>query len=525
VDIVEGETHFEIWRKRNTGIYPFDDGPQSNGGFVMVGTAPADAIEFIDTGLRPNAPYLYMVRPVTDTDGRFSRTSANAAPNNGNPTTTLNDTQAPTPPSDLVVTDIQPTSISISWSPASDNDVVNSYEVYNGATQVASISAVSYYTEHKLWSGSKTYVIGDTVFNSPPNYPNSLFVARNTNNLEPGVGSWTSGWSIVDRDLTNDVPPVNTYTLTNLEPGTTYTLNVRAKDFMGNQSPFAPAVVATTTTNGLNFSYYITTGLSGNNTTNTARQLQEPYTASNGPNFDFSTATPNQMGTVANFNISGAVTFQGNSDPNNFIYAFDGYLQVPSNSNYRFFTRSDDGSRMYLNGSLIINNDGSQGATNANSNSIPLTAGTQYPIRVTYFANSGGQELNVRYTSGGSPSTSYNSSSPIPDSWLYPTNTTVTIAKAGARQTTDDYLTKSIENPETGVFHPYPNPTSGILHLELNPATSKYNVHLLDALGKTVNATITPIEENKVEIDLTELPPGMYILSANGFRYRIIRKK
>lgn len=87
------------------------------------------------------------------------------------------------------------------------------------------------------------------------------------------------------------------------------------------------------------------------------------------------------------------------------------------------------------------------------------------------------------------------------------------------------YLITSIESPERGMFHPYPNPTTGIIHLELNPGTPKYMINLSDAMGKMVVAEITPIGDNIIEINLTELPSGLYILSANGYRYRIIKRR
>lgn len=372
-ETVPNEEYFEIWRYRRSTLYP----NQAN--FVMVGTAPANSTEFIDeTGLRPYAEYQYSIRAVALNDGRFSRKSLT------NPAwpRTLDDFQSPTTPTNLVVTNIGETSVSISWNASSDNDVIHRYEVFNGATMVASL----------------------------------------TNDL---TGDQTDG---------SPAPPT-TYTFTGLEPGTTYLLNVRAKDFRNNYSAFPQAVVATTSgaTNGLSYKYYTTSGLSGNNTAN-ANQLAEPYTATNGPNFNFSTATPAQVGTISNFSggIALAQTIQGTNDPNNFVLAFDGYIQIDVQRNYRFFTSSDDGSRLYINGSLMVNNDGAQGTTNVASNVINLPVG-KHAIRVTFFDNTGGNVLGVKYSwdpanPNGTPTDNYNNVNAvfIPDNKLFLTNTTLT---------------------------------------------------------------------------------------------------
>ena len=41
-----------------------------------------------------------------------------------------------------------------------------------------------------------------------------------------------------------------------------------------------------------------------------------------------------------------------------FALRFTGLLQVPQEGQYEFFVTSDDGSRVYIDGKLLINNDG-----------------------------------------------------------------------------------------------------------------------------------------------------------------------
>jgi large repetitive protein len=112
---------------------------------------------------------------------------------------------------------------------------------------------------------------------------------------------------------------------------------------------------------------------------------------------DFTTLTPVKTGRSDNFSLG----MQQRSD--NFALKFDGYLNVPSTGNYRFYTSSDDGSKLYINGNQVVNNDGLHGTGEQSSGNILLTAGVPVPISVTFFENAGGEVLEVRYqrVSGG----------------------------------------------------------------------------------------------------------------------------
>jgi mono/diheme cytochrome c family protein len=82
-----------------------------------------------------------------------------------------------------------------------------------------------------------------------------------------------------------------------------------------------------------------------------------------------------------------------------YAFLFDGYLSVPADGEYTFYTLSDDGSRLYLNGELVVNNDGEHGETEK-SGKITLTRG-DHAIRVTFFENAGGEALRVSWQGPG----------------------------------------------------------------------------------------------------------------------------
>ena len=79
-----------------------------------------------------------------------------------------------------------------------------------------------------------------------------------------------------------------------------------------------------------------------------------------------------------------------------FALRFTGMISIPKAGKYTFFIASDDGSRIYLDDKLLVDNDRLQGMTEK-SGTVQLTAGA-HPIVVTYFDNGGGDGLEVAWS-------------------------------------------------------------------------------------------------------------------------------
>ncbi len=79
--------------------------------------------------------------------------------------------------------------------------------------------------------------------------------------------------------------------------------------------------------------------------------------------------------------------------------SYTGFLQVPRDGIYEFATASDDGSRLFLHGDLVVENDGLHGMVRQ-SGSVGLKAG-YHPIRVEWFNATGGLGLRVEYAGPG----------------------------------------------------------------------------------------------------------------------------
>src|SRR6185503_6785692 len=65
-----------------------------------------------------------------------------------------------------------------------------------------------------------------------------------------------------------------------------------------------------------------------------------------------------------------------------------GFVTVPRDGTYTFYTESDDGSRLHIGDKLVVDNDQIHGPTEAKG-TIDLKAG-DHPILVTYFNGGSG---------------------------------------------------------------------------------------------------------------------------------------
>lgn len=79
--------------------------------------------------------------------------------------------------------------------------------------------------------------------------------------------------------------------------------------------------------------------------------------------------------------------------------AFAGYIEVPRDGVYTFYTRSDDGSSLSIGDTLVVDNDGLHGSAER-SGSVALAAGN-HPIRVLFFQRGGDIDLEVSYEGPG----------------------------------------------------------------------------------------------------------------------------
>ena len=84
----------------------------------------------------------------------------------------------------------------------------------------------------------------------------------------------------------------------------------------------------------------------------------------------------------------------------NYGCLMEGDIEIQKDGYYIFVLDSDDGSKFFLDGKLLIANDGLHGAGNPRTFMVPLEKGF-YPVRVEYFQNGGGALLKLDYVVPG----------------------------------------------------------------------------------------------------------------------------
>lgn len=82
-----------------------------------------------------------------------------------------------------------------------------------------------------------------------------------------------------------------------------------------------------------------------------------------------------------------------------FALKLSGVIAIPRDGKYTFRISSDDGSRLYLDGQLLIDNDGVHGEVEK-SGSVDLKAG-DHPMIVTFFEEAGGEALKLSWEGPG----------------------------------------------------------------------------------------------------------------------------
>jgi len=108
---------------------------------------------------------------------------------------------------------------------------------------------------------------------------------------------------------------------------------------------------------------------------------------------DFDSLTPVETGTAATFDISRRLR------DDDFAFRFSGVVDVPATGDWTFYASSDDGSQVFVDGALVVDNDGTHTQTEA-SGVVSLAAG-YHDIVVTMFDGTGPESLTVRWEGPG----------------------------------------------------------------------------------------------------------------------------
>lgn len=378
------------------------------GDYTLTARSPATAeyLYFDYWNAANNAPGQDGILDAYPTEFRAEPIGCESTPSNIIRVTTSNGPNSPLPPKNFFVFSRGASQNELIFDDNSDNET--GFEIYrsdnDGSTyklisiQPASDGSASItYTDNNL-NANTQYCYRIRSVNGDGGSPYSELVCASTSidTIPPEIPvldvSFTTGTSIslswvssddvgiVEYDLYRNGSLLisltqNTYNNINLTPSTSYTYYVIAKDAAGNSSTPSNQVTAATINSGLYYKYY---------------HFDSDLTSVD----QIESTTFIKAGKVNNFDISVR------ERDDRFAFVFEGYINIPTTGSWRFYPYSDDGSKVFINGTLVYNNDGTHGCGVYGSPiSVSLTAGV-HNIKVLYFENGGGECLDVRWRLG-----------------------------------------------------------------------------------------------------------------------------
>lgn len=174
---------------------------------------------------------------------------------------------------------------------------------------------------------------------------------------------------------------------------------------------------------------------------------------------DFSKLSPAKQGVVSAFVLNP----RNRND--NFGFLFDGYIDIPSTATYSFSLDSDDGSKLYLDESEVIDNDGLHPLKRVTGQKH-LTKG-KHKIRVEFFEKTGNEILEVKISGNNL------SEQNIPNAWLSHDNA------SGAR-----IAVATVES--LNAFSVYPNPFENMITVAIEGEPGRVWLRLMDFNGRTI---------------------------------------
>lgn len=129
-------------------------------------------------------------------------------------------------------------------------------------------------------------------------------------------------------------------------------------------------------------------------------------------NMDFTGTSVSRTDPVVDFDWGNGAPIAG-IGVDTFSVRWTGQIQIPTTGTYTFFTTSDDGVRLRVNGQLLVDKFIDQGPTEW-SGTIALTAGQKYDVLMEYYENGGGAVARLNWSGPGITKQT------VPQSVLYP---------------------------------------------------------------------------------------------------------
>lgn len=337
--------------------------------------------------------------------------------------------------------------------------------------------------------GSAVFLeVSTGVDTTPPSAPLNVTVKRL--GLQSALISWKSasddsgileykifyGDSIISVAATD-----STYRVTSLAIDSTYNFTMKAVDLAANES--APSNIASLVTNVSGLFYEHSPGY--------------------WPSLDSIDFTkPEYTGFVETFTLSPK------TQDDYFYFRFDGFLYVTLSGTYQFRTSSDDGSRLRLNGELLVENNGVHDLITVESKVLSLNEGAQR-ITVDFFDFVKTDSLRVEYKG---PDTN--------NQWLIIPGSAF---KSNLIISTEPTLSNSI------IVNVYPNPAEqNNLNVQVETIhNAPIRIRLLDPVGRAIYDEGFDVDQARQGIKISpmdKLSSGIYIINVNQGEKFMLKK-
>ena len=414
---------------------------------------------------------------------------------------TSQDNEAPTKPTNVIISNISTTTFSLTWTPSTDNEAVSGYEIFLNGNLVGTTSSASFLAENlvpntdyaitiiakdvaKNESDSSDVVSAKTLTDTTaPTIPTNVLISNQTgSSFQINWTASTDNSGILKYEIYLDgnlqgTSTITSFNVTNLSTSTTYVITILAEDIANNKSSLSSPVNAVTTdgSNNINeifFSEYVEG--SGFN-----KAVEIVNLTSN--NVDLSLYTIKRQ---SNGIWETPLSLAGKTIKINDVFviinadALDAKLnaeadiKVPNETPMTF--NGDDRVGLFKN-DVLIDIIGDLDGTDVFAQNITLRRNNE----VT--------GPNTNYSEQGEWSS-------------YASNTTSDIGNFNG--------TLSISNSFLNEFKMYPNPaTSNKLFFRIS---DKLNVTIFNILGKKVKTANLTVSNNT--LDISELSKGVYLV-------------
>lgn len=242
-------------------------------------------------------------------------------------------------------------------------------------------------------------------------------------------------------------------------------------------------------TSGLNYSYYESKDAH-------SRWTKLP---------DFKRLNAKKTGTVADFSLSPALR------TNHFGLVLEGQIKIAKGGDYTFYSYSDDGSQLFIDGQKIVDNDGLH-APRERSGKVRLSEG-YHAIRVVYHEYEGWEKLEVKWQGPGI------GKQIIPASVLYRKS------NAGKKQMlaqSNELAGDFTEEESLAGVKLYPNPAQNYIQVQTgNTDEEAVTISIMDLSGRSLyqgNHQIAGGEAVSINLQDLHIEKGAYVLTVKGSR-------